>query len=131
MCFMLCVNFLIWDMEWVWSFLFGLCFIYALTSTDNNKQNSSSGKLQLTHLWFGWNLSCLLVVWNLKLYPLEVWSKFKLLTCGLKSHDIGVLLNSFLSYLILYFYVFCVFWGERHKSGAILHICPVFNINRL
>ena len=27
-----------------------------------------------------------------------------------------------LSYLILYFYVFCVFGGERHKSGTQLHI---------
>ena len=25
-------------MEWVWSFLFGLCLIYALTSTNNNKK---------------------------------------------------------------------------------------------
>ena len=40
--FVLCVNFLIWDMGCVWSFLFGLCLIYALVSTNNNKQNSSS-----------------------------------------------------------------------------------------
>ena len=38
---MLCVNFLTWDMEWIWSFLFGLCLIYVLASTNNNKQNSS------------------------------------------------------------------------------------------
>ena len=39
---MLCVNFLIWDIEWVWSFLFGLCLIYTIASTNNNKQNQSS-----------------------------------------------------------------------------------------
>ena len=30
------------------------------------------GKLQLTYMWFDWNLSCLPVVWNLTLYLLEV-----------------------------------------------------------
>ena len=39
--FVLCVNFLIWDMEWVWPFPFGLCLTYALASTNNNKQNNS------------------------------------------------------------------------------------------
>ena len=44
-----------------------------------------------------------------------VCPKFMLLTCGLKSHYASVLLDSFLSYLILYFYVFFlgVFRGER------------------
>ena len=28
-------------MEWVWSFLFGLCLFYAIVYTNNNKQNSS------------------------------------------------------------------------------------------
>ena len=51
-----------------------------------------------------------------------VWLKFKLPTYSLKSHDTRVPLDSFLSYLILYFYVFCVFEGERHKSKAKLHI---------
>ena len=61
------------------------------------------GKLQLTHMWFGRNLSCLSVVWNLTLYRLDVWSKFKLLTYGLKSHDTSVLLDLF------YFIWSCVF----------------------
>ena len=29
-------------------------------------------KSQFNHLWFGWNLSCLSVVWNFIFYPLEV-----------------------------------------------------------
>ena len=32
------------------------------------------GKLQLTHLWFDRNLSCLPVIWNLTLYSPEVSS---------------------------------------------------------
>ena len=40
--FVFCVNFSTWDMAWVWSFLFGLCLIYSLVNTNNNKQNSSS-----------------------------------------------------------------------------------------
>ena len=40
--FVFCVNFSTWDMAWVWSFLFGLCLIYTLVNTNNNKQNSSS-----------------------------------------------------------------------------------------
>ena len=42
--------------------------------------------------------------------------KFELLTCGLKSHFASVSLDSFLSYLILYFYgffFFFVFLDER------------------
>ena len=31
-------------MEWVWSFLFGLCLFYAVVSTNNNKQNTFSKK---------------------------------------------------------------------------------------
>ena len=30
------------------------------------------GKLQLTYMWFDWNLSCLPVVWNLTFYLLKV-----------------------------------------------------------
>ena len=54
-------------------------------------------------------LSCLIVIWNLTFYSLKVWLKFKLPICGLKSHNAKVRLDSFLSYLILYFYVFCIF----------------------
>ena len=38
------------------------------------KNKKIKGKLQLTYLWFGHNLSCLFVVWNLTLYPPEVSS---------------------------------------------------------
>ena len=31
-------------------------------------------KLQLTHMWFDRNLSCLYMVWNLILYPPKVGS---------------------------------------------------------
>ena len=41
------------------------------------------GKLQLIHLWFNWNLSCLLVIWNLTIYLLEVSSITPLLKIGL------------------------------------------------
>jgi len=40
----------------------------------------------------------------------------------LKSHDVSISLDSFLSYLILYFYVFCIFEGEKHKSEVKSHI---------
>ena len=33
------------------------------------------------------------MVWNLTLYLSEVWSKFKLSTCGMKYHDTSVLLD--------------------------------------
>ena len=66
------------------------------------------GKLQLTHMRLGRNLSCLPIVWNLTLYRLDVWSKFKLLTYDLKSHDTSVLLD-FL-YFILFDLVFLCFW---------------------
>ena len=47
---------------------------------------------------------------------------FQFFSFNLVSHDISVLLDYFfLSYLILYFYVF-FFGGERHKSGTKLHI---------
>ena len=45
-----------------------------------NTPNKINGKLQLTYLWFDWNLNCLPVVWNLTLYLPEIWSKFKLPT---------------------------------------------------
>ena len=56
--------------------------------------------------------------------------KFKLPTCSLKSHDASVPLDFlffifflfFYFFFILCFYVFCVFGGERHKSGIKLHI---------
>ena len=53
------------------------------------------GKIQLTYQGFNQNLICLLVVWNLTFYPFEVWSKFKLPTYGLKSHDTSVPLDFF------------------------------------
>ena len=34
-------------MEWVWSFLFSICLIYTLASTNNNEQNSSSKQIFL------------------------------------------------------------------------------------
>ena len=34
---------------------------------------------------------------------------------GLKSHDVSVPLDSFWSYIFVFF---CIFRGERHKSGA-------------
>ena len=56
-------------------------------------------------------------------YPPVVLLKFKLPACDLKSHYISTVpLDCFLSYLILYFYVFCVFGEEKHKSGVKLHI---------
>ena len=55
-------------------------------------------------------------------YSPVVWLKFKLLTCDLKSYNASILLDSFLYYLILYFYIFCVFGGEKHKSEAKSHI---------
>ena len=58
---------------------------------------------------------------GLKFDTLPTQGKFKLLTCGLKSYDGSVPLNSFLSYLILYFYVFCVFRSETHQSRAKLY----------
>ena len=67
-------------------------------------------KLQLTNLWFDQTLSCLFIVWNLTLYSPKVWLKFKLRTCSLKSHYASVLLDSFWSYLILYFFFFWVFF---------------------
>ena len=39
--FVLCVSFLIWDVVWVCSFLFGF-LIYALASTNNNNKKKSS-----------------------------------------------------------------------------------------
>ena len=60
---------------------------------------------KLTHLWFNRNLSCLFVVWNMTLYPPEVWPKFMLLTCGSKYHDASVPLESFW-YCIFMFFVF-------------------------
>ena len=36
--------------------------------------SSVLSKLQLTNLWFGQNLRCLFVVWNLTLYPPKVWN---------------------------------------------------------
>ena len=44
---------------------------------------------------------------------LKIWLKFKLLTCGLKSHNTSVLLECFKSYLILYFFFIIFFWEER------------------
>ena len=61
------------------------------------------------------------------LYQSKNWSKFKLPTYGLKSHDASVSLNSFLSYLILYFYVYCVFWGEEHKMEQNYIFNLIFN----
>ena len=55
-------------------------------------------------------------------YLLVVWPKFKLPTYDLKSHDTSIPLDFCWSYFILYFYVFCAFGGERHKSEAKLHI---------
>ena len=39
-------------MEWVWSFLFGLCLIYAIANTNNNKQNSSLIQICLSSIPF-------------------------------------------------------------------------------
>ena len=68
-------------------------------------------------MWFDWNLSCLLMVWNLTLYQLNVLPKFKLLTCDLKSHYANILLDSFWSYIFIYIYIyiffFFVFFEER------------------
>ena len=47
---------------------------------------------------------------------LFIFGKFKLPSYGLKSQDASVSLDYFLSYLNLYFYVFCIFGGKRHKS---------------
>ena len=62
------------------------------------------------------------MIWNLTLYLSKVGLKFKLSTCDLKSHDASVPLDSFLSYLILYFRVFCIFGRGGHKNGVKLHI---------
>ena len=51
-----------------------------------------------------------------------VWLKLKLSICGLKPHDASVPLDSFLSYLILYFYVFCIFRGKRQKWNKIIYL---------
>ena len=69
-------------------------------------------KLQLTHMWFGRNLNYLSVVWNLTLYRLDIWSKFKLLTYGLKSHDTSVLLDLFY-FIWSCVFMFFVFLNER------------------
>ena len=49
-----------------------------ITNDEHRKQEENLkrnlGKLQFTHLWFGQNLSCLTMVWNLTLYPPEVSS---------------------------------------------------------
>ena len=60
-------------------------------------------KLQLTHLWVSRNLSYLLMIWNLTLYPPKIWPKFKLPTYGLKSHDKSVPLDPFLSCIFMVF----------------------------
>ena len=65
-------------------------------------------KLQLTHIWFGRNLSCLSVVWNLILYPLEVWLKFKLSHTGLKSYNAIIPLDFFLSYIFMFLEKKCI-----------------------
>ena len=54
------------------------------------------GQLQLTHLWFDRNLSCLPVVWNLALYPLEVSLIRVLLPTSIKNEAKYVFLLSFI-----------------------------------
>ena len=72
---------------------------------------------------FNWNLSYLLVVWKLTFYPSKVWLKFKLPICGLKSHDVSVLLDSFLSCI----FMFSVFLEERDKVKQNYIFNHVFN----
>ena len=59
---------------WVWLLLTGTPqkFGYQNNSEELMCFNNLFGKLQLTHLWFGQNLSYLFVVWNLALYLPEI-----------------------------------------------------------
>ena len=85
------------------------------------------GKFQLTHLWFDRNLSCLPVVWNLTLYPLEIWSKFKLTIYGLKFRVASISLDSFWSCIFIF-----VFLEERDIKVEKNDIfSPLFNRDRL
>ena len=71
------------------------------------------GQIQLTHLWFDRYLSCLSMNWILTLYLPEVWMKFKLPTCGLKSNDASIPLDSFWSCIFFFFFCVFVFLKER------------------
>ena len=58
------------------------------------------GKLQLTYMWFDWNLSCLPVVWNLTLYLLEVSLIRFLKSISVKTKvKYVLLLNFYVSFL--------------------------------
>ena len=58
------------------------------------------GKLQFNHLWFGWNLSCLSVIYNLTLHPLEVSLVRALLSIFVKNITrYVILLHFYVSFL--------------------------------
>ena len=68
------------------------------------------------------------LVWNLTLYSLEIWLKFKLSICDLKFYNANVPLNFFWSYLNLYFYVFFnVFLEETQERDIKIEQIYIFN----
>ena len=101
------------------------------SKTSYEKLIFKLGKLQLTYLWLNWNLSCLPVVWNLTFYLPEVWLKFKLSTCGLKSHNASIPLDFFyLTWSCIF--IFFVFLEERNIKVELNYIFThLFNRNEL
>ena len=86
----------------VWLIVWKLCIMFNFNNWEFSKKSNHKRKKKLI------------------LYPPEIWPKFKWSIYDLKSHNTSVLLDYYyyflLSYLILYFYVFCIFRIKGHKS---------------